>query len=218
MHSGMTPAARTGLIVCALLLCIAALRVGSASDTPPAVSAFAAPTDASRMRPLRFDGVAPGDQQAVLAAIGRARPEAQRLIEGVSGLTVVRVEPVGAGEAGATTSSSSGYAVQLDLAGVTAALGARGVDRLVLHELGHVVDAALVPEELAASLDAGIPRGYGCENGVSGSCAIREERFAESFAKWAMNDIGINLDLGYKIPPPALPLAVWGAPLAGLDG
>lgn len=214
----MTTSARVGLCVAVLLLTALFFRGGPPAQPALGASAFAAPTEKTRARPLRFDAVAPDDQQAVLAAVGRARPEAQRLIEAVVGLTVVRVGPLGPGEAGSTTSSSSGYAMQLDLAGVTASLGARGVDRLVLHEFGHVVDASLVPEELKASLDAGIPRGYGCDNGVSGSCAVREERFAESFAKWAMDDIGLNLDLGYKIPPPALPLAAWGAPLAGLAG
>ena len=214
----MTPSVRTGLCVAVLLL--AAALAGGGPGQRPAVRAagFAAPTAASRAQPLRFDAVAPTDQQAVLAAIGRARPEAQRLIAAVSGLTVVRVGPLVPGEAGLTSSSADGYAMQLDLAGVTASLGARGVDRLVLHEFGHVVDAALVPDALKASLDAGIPRGYGCDNGVSGSCAVREERFAESFAKWAMDDIGLNLSLGYKVPPPALPLAAWGAPLIGLAG
>ena len=43
----------------------------------------------------------------------------------------------------------------------------------------------------------------------------RDERFAESFAKWASGDIGVDLYLGYKVPPPD-DLANWGAPLAAL--
>jgi hypothetical protein len=65
-------------------------------------------------------------------------------------------------------------------------------------------------------LDAGIPTGLGCDGGVSGACASRAERFAETFAKWALGDIGINLNVGYKVPPPRLPLDAWGAPLAQL--
>lgn len=220
MQPGMAPAARTGLIVCALLLCLAALRGGPGPKPPLAASAaaFAAPTVGSRARGLDFRDVTPADQQSVLAAIGRARPEAQRLLEAVSGLTTVRVGPLGPGEAGSTTPTPDGYEVQLDLAAVTAGLGSRGADRLVLHELGHVVDFALVPDDVKATLDAGIPRGYGCDDGVTGGCAVREERFAESFAKWAMNDIGLRLNLGYRVLPPSLPLAVWGAPLAALAG
>jgi hypothetical protein len=66
------------------------------------------------------------------------------------------------------------------------------------------------------SLDAGIPRGYGCDSGVSGACAQAGERFAETFAKWATGDIGFNLDVGYKVLPPALPLTAWGEPLTRL--
>ena len=62
---------------------------------------------------------------------------------------------------------------------------------------------------------AAIPRGYGCEEGQTGACAIPDERFAESFAKWALGDIGVGVDLGYKIPPPD-DLESWGAPLAAL--
>lgn len=206
------------LLVAVLLVAVREVR----PTAPPAGAAvapgFPAPTAQSRTRGLTFEGVSAADQQAILASVGRARPEAQRLIAAVSGLTRVRVRALGPAEAGATTSSARGYDVQFDLAGVTATLGARGVDRLVLHEFGHVVDASLVPSELKASLDEGIPRGYGCDDGVSGSCATREERFAESFAKWAMDDIGVNLSLGYKVPPPALPLPAWGAPLAALAG
>ena len=104
----------------------------------------------------------------------------------------------------------------VDLDRVIRRFGARGVQRTVLHELGHVVDHALLTDDVMAGLDAGIPAGWGCDDGKLGACANREERFAESFAKWALGDIGVNLDIGYKVPPPAAPLAVWGAPLARL--
>jgi hypothetical protein len=106
--------------------------------------------------------------------------------------------------------------VTLDLGTVAARYGTRGIARLVLHELGHVVDFALVPESLDRTLDAGIPTGLGCEEGLLGGCANREERFAETFAKWALGDIGVSLNIGYKVPPPRLPLEAWGAPLAQL--
>jgi hypothetical protein len=83
-----------------------------------------------------------------------------------------------------------------------------------LHELGHVIDFALVPEDTMTQLQAGIPTGYGCDQGLSGACANARERFAESFAKWATGDIGVDLGEGYKVPPPGPTLAAWGAPLA----
>jgi hypothetical protein len=94
--------------------------------------------------------------------------------------------------------------------------GARGIDRVVLHELGHVVDHALVGDDAMPALQRGIPGGFGCEQGVSGACASEPERFAESFAKWATGDIGVDLYVGYKVPPPTPTLDAWGEPLARL--
>jgi len=134
----------------------------------------------------------------------------------VDGLVDVHVGPSGGHSVGLTESRGARYSVTLDLGTVAQRYGQRGIARLVLHELGHVVDFALVPESLDRELDAGIPAGLGCEQGVLGGCANREERFAETFAKWALGDIGVSLNIGYKVPPPLLPLEAWGAPLARL--
>lgn len=161
-------------------------------------------------------GVIAGDRQAVEAAVAAADPQARRLIGLVDGLVDISVGNAGPGAAGVTAPRGKRYDVVLDLAGVGSRLGPRGVSRLVLHELGHVIDDVLVPPGLKQRLDDGIPRGWGCEEGVTGSCAIREERFAESFAKWAMNDIGADINIGYKVPPPRLTLAEWARPLTRL--
>jgi hypothetical protein len=198
------------------LLAIAVLassdRTGPAAAGPPAITAQ------QRAAGLHFDpAVADADRQAVLDAIASARPEARALIDDVDGLVDVSVGPVGGQSVGVTQQvGRARYHVTLDLATVSATLGRRGIARLVLHELGHVVDFALVPTPLKTVLDSGIPSGLGCEEGVLGGCAPREERFAETFAKWALGDIGVNLDIGYKVPPPRLPLDAWGAPLARL--
>jgi len=161
--------------------------------------------------------VAPADRQAFLDAVASARPEARRLIALVDGLVDVRIGPTGTpGAIGLTEDGEPGYRVTIDLGLVLARYGPRGVERTVLHELGHVIDHALLTDDVTAALDAGIPAGLGCEEGKLGGCANREERFAESFAKWALDDIGVNLEIGYKVPPPSPPLAVWGAPLARL--
>jgi hypothetical protein len=166
---------------------------------------------------LRFDPtIAEADRQAVLAAIASAQPEARALIDVVDGLVDVYVGSTGGHSVGLTEGGGTRYRVTLDLGTVAARYGQRGIARLVLHELGHVVDFALVPESLDRTLDAGIPAGLGCEEGVLGGCANRDERFAETFAKWALGDIGVSLNIGYKVPPPRLPLAAWGAPLARL--
>jgi hypothetical protein len=163
-------------------------------------------------------GTPPVDRQAFLDAVAAARPEARRLIGLIDGVVYVHFGSTGtAGAIGLTRDGGSpGYIVTIDLGLVLQRYGARGVERTVLHELGHVVDFALVTDDLAAELDAGIPAGWGCDDGKLGACASAPERFAESFAKWALGDIGVNLDIGYKVPPPAAPLSVWGAPLARL--
>jgi hypothetical protein len=166
---------------------------------------------------LAFDpSVAPADRQLVAREIASARPQAQRLIAIVDGLVTIHVGPAtggGADAVGLTAGTPKGFDVTLDLATVWQQDGERGVQRLVLHELGHVVDAVLVKPDLAARLDAEIPAGYGCDPQQPDiGCAPREERFAETFAKWCTGDIGFNLPIGYKVAPPGS-LDEWGAQL-----
>jgi hypothetical protein len=171
----------------------------------------------ARRAPLRFaPSVAPGDRDMILAAVAGARPEARRLIHLVDGLTEVVVGPLAQQVAGRMVPMEPGYAVTIDLGRVARQLGPRGVSRVVLHELAHVVDHALVTDPLMAELDARIPAGFGCDHGRMGGCAEVPERFAETFAKWATGDLGVDLYVGYKVPPPSVPLATWGEPLARL--
>lgn len=171
-----------------------------------------------RAATFTFDaGVPAPDRDAFLTAVARARPEAQALIGAVDGLIDVHIGVTQAGTVGFVRSDGDRFNLTVNLGVVSRRYGQRGIDRDVLHELGHVVDFALVGPELNTRLDATIPRGYGCDRGTSGSCANGPERFAESFAKWATGDIGVDLYLGYKVPPPD-DLAGWGAPLAELAG
>jgi hypothetical protein len=190
----------------------ARFRTGEALAHAAGVAVIPAPG------PLTFaPGTAPADQAAVLDAVAAARPEAQQLIGRVAGLTTVRVTPTGPGIAGTTQATEHGWDVELDLAPTARRFGPRGTARLVLHELGHVVDHALVTTDLEQRLDAATPVGVACvDEGLGGACAAREERFAESFAKWAANDMGLNIELGYRVPPPDL--ATWGRPLEVLLG
>jgi len=219
MNATMSPALRPVLLVLLLAVAAGALRSTAQPAAGSVVAApFATPTPESRARTFAFEGVAPGDREAVLAAVAGARPEARRLIGAVAGLVTVRVGTAGDTAAGSTQTTQLGYDVVLDLGPVSRTLGQRGIERLVLHELGHVVDFALLSDATLATLDAGVPPGFSCETGRVGACATPEERFAESFAKWASDDIGINLSIGYKVPPPALPLASWAEPLTRLPG
>ena len=122
--------------------------------------------------------------------VAAARPEAQRLIAEVDGLVEYRVhrgDPLG------VTRSSVGpdgadFVISFDVGSLD---GYRRQDRdvTVLHEYGHVIDLALVPEATNDAFEAGIPRTGACGNygGVStGACAAPAERFADTFAKWAL--------------------------------
>ncbi|HEY2636437.1 MAG TPA: hypothetical protein VGI54_03530, partial [Solirubrobacteraceae bacterium] len=163
--------------------------------------------------------VAPADRDSVLRAIATARPAAQTLIHLVDGAVTVSIGSPGPGVAGLTSTSGDGhYHVTLDLGSVYRTDGDRGVARVVLHELGHVIDFALVNNTLLRQLDSEIPPSYSCgAGGAVPVCSDARERFAETFAKWANGDLGINVYEGYRIPPPAS-LEDWGAPLVALGG
>lgn len=206
------------LLLVAALLAVLAAAAGPLRGHGTA-AASGGLTDEQRAGALRFaPGTSPVDAAAVRAAVARAQPDAARLIDTVDGAVTVVVHATGIGSAvGTTQPGPDGFTVVLDLGTVSRWYGERGITRLVLHELGHVVDFALVPPDLRARLDAAIPAGYPCA-GRDAACAgrsAREERFAETFAKWATGDIGVGLDIGYRVPPP-LSLGGWGAPLAAL--
>jgi hypothetical protein len=176
-------------------------------------------TPALRSQTFHFAAsVAPADRQAFLGAVASARPEARQIIGLVDGLVDVRVGPTGIRNAIGLTENDppAGYRVTVDLGLVYQRFGQRGIARTVLHELGHVIDRALVTDDIVTRMNGEIPAGIGCEDGQLGACANMQERFAETFAKWALGDIGVNLDVGYKVPPPSVPLDVWGRPLAEL--
>jgi hypothetical protein len=173
---------------------------------------------AERAATFTFDpAVAEADRTVFLRAVAAARPEARRLIAAVDGLVDVHVVVTESGTVGVTQSHGDRYDVSVNLGLVSRRYGRRGIDRTVLHELGHVVDFALVSPDVDQALDAAIPAGYGCDQAQMGSCASPVERFAESFAKWATGDIGVDMYLGYKVPPPD-DVDAWGAPLASLAG
>jgi hypothetical protein len=210
------PRAAAGALAAAGVL-LAVARPGAGPVSPEAAAGV--PIDAATARAgLTFEpGVAPGDRAWVLAALAAARPEARGLVERVDGL--VRLRTTGGlpdQVVGQTAFDGRRFVVTLDVAELD---GRRVQDRdvVVLHELGHVIDAALVPAGLARELDAGIPRSGACvtPDDPTGPCAAREERFADTFAKWALRGAVSEVGAGYGIPmPPSL--EDWGAPLARL--
>ena len=81
-----------------------------------------------------------------------------------------------------------------------------------------MIDYQLVPDELVQQLDQGIPRVGTCQPAAElpvGACTVIEERFADTFAKWALRGRFSLAGSGYGIPAPAS-LEDWGAPLGRL--
>jgi hypothetical protein len=172
---------------------------------------------AAKAATFRFAGnVTPEDREWILAAVDKVRPEARQLIDDVDGMTVLSTfsEPR-AGVVGLMREASPGnYEVSFNLAYLN---GERKLDRdsTVAHELGHVIDVALVAPELRDRLAAALPPSGGCITQDMGDCTAPAERFADTFAKWALRGEVSVAGAGYAVATPAS-LEDWGAPLAAL--
>jgi hypothetical protein len=170
-----------------------------------------------RAQTLHFaPGVSAADQAWILAAVATARPEAQRLIGEVDGLVEVRTDLTGGDAIGLTHYDGHDLSINFDLARLN---GDRAIDRnmVVLHELGHVIDFVLVGDNTMAQLDAAIPPAGECRSADQdyGACTVVEERFADTFAKWALRGRFSLAGSGYGIPTPPS-LEDWGMPLGRL--
>jgi hypothetical protein len=208
-------------VTAAVLAVLAVIRAPEAATT--AVGGHTTiVSDETRAAGLIFaPGVAPGDQAWILAAMAKARPEAQALIGEVDGTVEVTTHqgfPLGVTRMAPREGTERMVQISLDIGLLN---GRRTIDRdvVMLHEFGHVVDFLLVDEELNAKLEAGIPRTGTCvqdEQGSAGSCAEPQERFADTFAKWALRGRVSAAGAGYGIvSPPSL--EDWGAPLTVLS-
>jgi hypothetical protein len=209
------------IVVCALVSAFAS-HVRSARSDVGSASGISA---ADRAATFRMDSVAPQDSAWIMASIASARPEAQRLIAEVDGLVDFKTDlnrpgsPYpGVGPAiGLTDFSGDHGIIALDVGLLD---GERAIDRpmVVLHELGHVIDYLLVDDKLLNRLDAGIPPAGPCESALAdyGPCTAIEERFADTFAKWALRGRFSLAGSGYGIPTPPS-LEDWGQPLARLS-
>jgi hypothetical protein len=190
-----------------------AIGDGLSPDTPRI-------TGAQRDATARYaDTVPQRDRDWIDAAIAAARPEAQRLIAEVDGLVeyqIHRGDPLGVTRSEVSPAGAR-FVISFDVDSLD---GDRGQDRTVtvLHEYGHAIDIALVPQELNDELDAGIPRTGTCGNyggALTGSCAVPAERFADTLAKWALRGSVSAVGAGYQVAnPPSL--EQWGAPLGAL--
>jgi hypothetical protein len=204
--------ARIAVVGVALLLLLVGRQVTSSRGASQGSGTEHELTPEVRARTLSFaPGVSAADQEWVLAAI--ARPEARQLIGAVDGLVTISVvaEPnapfVGLAKPGSDE-------VVLNVAYLD---GERKQDRkqTVLHELGHIVDFELIPDDQMEQLAGAIPSSGSCVSAERGDCTVPEERFADTFAKWALRGAVSGVGAGYGISTP-VSLEQWGAPLAAL--
>ena len=204
--------ALVALAVVALAVAALGARVNSARSAPGTPEI----TGAERAATFNLDAVSRDDRAWILAAVASARPEAQRLIAEVDGLVEVRTDLHEDGAIGLTEIGPQGVSVNFDVGLLN---GDRAIDRniVVLHELGHVIDYLLVDDDTVRSLDAGIPPAGPCQSATQdyGACTAVEERFADTFAKWALRGRFSLAGSGYGIPTPSS-LEDWGRPLGRL--
>jgi len=171
-------------------------------------------SDEARARGLTYaPGISANDRAWIEGAIAKIRPEAAALIAEVDGL--VTVGPLATGSAGGAIGLASigpdGLTVDLDLTRLNNDLVMER-NAAVIHELGHIVDYVLIDDKLLAQFDAGIPRGGAC--GLAVNCDSPPERFADTFAKWALRG-SFSIGSGYGVPmPPSI--ESWGLPLGAL--
>jgi hypothetical protein len=183
----------------------------------PQAEAATTRTVADRERGLTFASDVPlADRQWILAAVAKARPEAARLIDEIDGLVRVTTfrEPEARVLGRARTVGPKRYEISFNVARLD---GTRRIDRdtVVIHELGHIVDFALVPDELRDRLASGVPSTGVCLHETFADCAQAREKLADTFAKWALRGAVSMVGAGYSLPFPAS-LEDWGTPLSAL--
>jgi hypothetical protein len=197
----------------AVLCALGALIAYSARPEEFRPLAYAATTHSG----LAFsDDFPQADRDWVQAALAEARPEARQLLARIASRTRVAGfhQPGGFWLGWASPQPDGTYLVRLNLAELD---GERRGDRtaVTVHELGHLVDFALVPDDLRDRLAAAVPRTGACPARIKADCASPEERFADTFAKWAPRGNVSLTGAGYSLPSPPS-LEDWGAPLARL--
>jgi hypothetical protein len=212
---GSASRALIAILVCAAVLAVVLHNRGASAGTDTGEI-----TPEIRAATLNLDSVAPQDRVWIQNAIATARPEAQRLIAEIDGLVTVRTDlrAVGVPQDAIGLTMPNGHGADVVL-GTDRLNSDRAIDRdmVVLHELGHVIDFLLVDDDLMRKLDAGIPPSRACGEALDGAggCNAIQERFADTFAKWALRGRFSIAGSGYGVPTPPS-LEDWGLPLGAL--
>lgn len=131
-------------------------------------------------RGFRFVRMTARQRSAVKAAVAAQRPEARRLVDLLDGQTTIRVRR----SAGSWSFAGSGVAGRGVITFDPTHLGPRGRylrNFVVTHELGHRVEADLLDPAARAEIARLLPGGpcRGCQN-------VEHERFADTYARWAL--------------------------------
>ena len=174
-------------------------------------------SEEERAAGLTFDASVPVEDRGwILAAFEKPRPEARRLLGEVDGLVTIQTHSNMGDALGWAQFVGHRFIVSFDIGGMKAD---ERIDPgvVVLHEMGHVIDRALVSDQLDAELETANPRAGTCVamTDISGPCAAREERFADTFARWALRGAVSFGASGYNVDIPAS-LEDWGLPLLRL--
>jgi hypothetical protein len=202
--------------------CLAALAVVLSTAVRSSFAHRAKPelmTPAQRAGSLRFaTTVTPADRRWVEQTYADLRPSARRLIDAIDGRVTIAPFHVGGVAIGLAASHPTGSTVYLDFGAIDRMLPSVR-EHVLTHELGHVVDYVLIPDELRDELDRQIPRTAGSpchpQQFGLGNCAPVAERFADTFAKWALRNPAYWMPVGYRVEPPPS-LDEWGRPLEAL--
>ena len=195
------------LAACAAVALHRLRRATSSASIPPV-----------RAATFTFDAtVTPRDRKWILAAIDKVRPEARQLIDDVDGMITIGtfVEPGGDAVGLAQEVAPNAYRVTFNLAYLDGDRKAdRDSDRRARARARDRLRARVRPS-CAIELAGELPSSGACFTAESGDCTSPTERFADTFAKWALRGAVSAIGAGYSVLPPAS-LEDWGAPLSTL--
>lgn len=160
-------------------------------------------------------GTTPAHRERFLRAVSELRPEARRLVDVVDGLVKVRLDWEHPKYSGLASGRRNGrFEVRVAVPRLLAHHGEPGVQYVIAHELGHVIDRVMLDPAAKERLDERIPRGLWCPRELRRTgCGGRPERFAHTFAKWATS---WHPGISDRVSAPHSVYDGWGAPLSDL--
>lgn len=188
----------------------ARLRLAVAGGARPAEVATAPMPAAVAARSFRFEpAVSAAQRRAFVAAVRADSTAAQALLGVLDGFTTIGLLPADSPYGGLATEAGDGrFLVQI----LPSVLSGPAADRdfVINHELGHVVRFAAIGGRDLEAIDALVTAGSRCvaydaatpDAAPADGCADAEERFATTFARWALK-LRVPAGSGSDVPSPA---------------